>query len=68
VESYTYDGTTSKGVANPANDGSRKGDPYDKSITTPVYGIVFKATDRQSRSMPTASKAWPRAHLRLPTW
>jgi iron complex outermembrane recepter protein len=45
VESYTYDGSTSKGVANPANDGSRKGDPYDKSITTPVYGIVFKATD-----------------------
>lgn len=45
VESYTYDGTTSQGQANLANDGSRKGDPYEESITTPVYGIVFKATD-----------------------
>lgn len=45
VESYTYDGTVSQGQPNLANDGSRKGDPYEESITTPVYGIVFKATD-----------------------
>lgn len=45
VENYLYDGTTSNGVANPANDGSRNGDPYEKGVTTPVYGIVFKATD-----------------------
>lgn len=45
VENYTYDGTTLNGVANPANDGSRNGPAYVKSVTTPVYGIVFKATD-----------------------
>ncbi|HDS1681777.1 TPA: TonB-dependent siderophore receptor [Pseudomonas putida] len=41
VENYFYDGTSKL----PSADGSRNGDPYDKSITTPVYGIVFKATD-----------------------
>ncbi|HCV40486.1 MAG TPA: TonB-dependent siderophore receptor [Pseudomonas sp.] len=41
VENYSYDGTSRL----PSADGSRNGDPYDKSITTPVYGIVFKATD-----------------------
>lgn len=41
VENYFYDGTSRL----PSADGSRNGDPYDKSITTPVYGIVFKATD-----------------------
>lgn len=48
VENYTYDGTTLNGVANPANDGSRNGPAYVKSVTTPVYGIVFKATDSVS--------------------
>lgn len=48
VENYTYDGTTLNGEANLANDGSRTGKPYDKGITTPVYGIVFKATDSVS--------------------
>lgn len=48
VENYTYDGTTFNGVANPANDGSRSGPAYVKSVTTPVYGIVFKATDSVS--------------------
>ncbi|MBD8710325.1 TonB-dependent receptor, partial [Pseudomonas sp. CFBP 13711] len=42
-----YDGTTSNGVANPANDGSRTS-LYDESITTPVYGIVYKPTDTVS--------------------
>lgn len=41
VENYFYDGTSKL----PSADGSRNGDPYDKSITTPVYGFVFKATD-----------------------
>lgn len=41
VENYFYDGTSKL----PSGDGSRNGDPYDKSTTTPVYGIVFKATD-----------------------
>lgn len=41
VENYTYEGTTSGGVANPKNDGSRSA-MYDESITTPVYGIVYK--------------------------
>ncbi|QXH45246.1 TonB-dependent siderophore receptor [Pseudomonas xanthosomatis] len=45
MENYKYDGSTFEGVANPANDGSRKDQPYDKGVTTPVYGIVFKATD-----------------------
>lgn len=44
VENYLYDGTTSNGVANPANDGSRSS-IYDEAITTPVYGIVYKPTD-----------------------
>ncbi|MFF7708893.1 TonB-dependent siderophore receptor [Pseudomonas sp. NPDC007930] len=44
VENYSYDGTTSNGVANPANDGSRTS-LYDESVTTPVYGIVYKPTD-----------------------
>ncbi len=47
VENYSYDGTTSNGVANPANDGSRTS-LYDESITTPVYGIVYKPTDTVS--------------------
>lgn len=47
VENYLYDGTTSGGVANPANDGSRSA-LYDKGITTPVYGIVYKPTESVS--------------------
>jgi iron complex outermembrane receptor protein len=47
VENYSYDGTTFNGVANPANDGSRTS-LYDESITTPVYGIVYKPTDTVS--------------------
>jgi iron complex outermembrane receptor protein len=47
VENYSYDGTTSNGAANAANDGSRTS-LYDKSITTPVYGIVYKPTDTVS--------------------
>ncbi|MFJ2986159.1 MULTISPECIES: TonB-dependent receptor [unclassified Pseudomonas] len=45
VENYFYDGTTPNSATNPSKDGSRNGDPYEKSVTTPVYGIVFKATD-----------------------
>ncbi|MCI0915234.1 TonB-dependent receptor [Pseudomonas putida] len=45
IENYFYDGTTFNGVANPANDGSRNGPAYEKGVTTPVYGIVYKATD-----------------------
>ncbi|QXH49829.1 TonB-dependent siderophore receptor [Pseudomonas fakonensis] len=41
VENYYYDGTST----NPSLDGSRNGAPYDKGVTTPVYGIVYKATD-----------------------
>ncbi|OCR25949.1 TonB-dependent receptor [Pseudomonas syringae] len=44
VENYLYDGSTSNGLANPANDGSRSS-IYDEAITTPVYGIVYKPTD-----------------------
>jgi iron complex outermembrane receptor protein len=44
VENYLYDGSTSSGRANPANDGSRSS-IYDEAITTPVYGIVYKPTD-----------------------
>jgi iron complex outermembrane receptor protein len=44
VESYSYDGTTSGGVPYGNNDGSRSA-LYDKSITTPVYGIVYKPTE-----------------------
>jgi len=44
VENYLYDGSTFNGLANPANDGSRSA-LYDESITTPVYGIVYKPTD-----------------------
>lgn len=44
VENYKYEGTTSNGVANPANDGTRSA-KYDEAITTPVYGIVYKPTD-----------------------
>lgn len=44
VENYLYDGSTSSGRANPANDGSRSS-IYDESITTPVYGIVYKPVD-----------------------
>ncbi|PVZ20619.1 MULTISPECIES: TonB-dependent siderophore receptor [unclassified Pseudomonas] len=39
VQSYSYDG--------PVTDGSRTA-LYDKAITTPVYGIVYKATDTLS--------------------
>ncbi|WP_313298023.1 TonB-dependent siderophore receptor [Pseudomonas sp.] len=45
VENYFYDGTTPATPSNPSKDGSRNGEPYSESITTPVYGIVFKATD-----------------------
>lgn len=47
VENYSYDGTTSNGVANPANDGSRSS-IYDEAITTPVYGIVYKPVESVS--------------------
>jgi iron complex outermembrane receptor protein len=40
VENYLYD----DGVATSANDGSRSA-LYDESITTPVYGIVYKPTE-----------------------
>lgn len=44
VEGYSYDGTTRAGVPNnPYPDGSRTS-LYDESITTPVYGIVYKPT------------------------
>lgn len=41
VENYTYEGTTSGGKAYGNADGSRSA-MYDESITTPVYGIVYK--------------------------
>lgn len=41
VENYTYEGTTSGGKSYGNNDGSRSA-IYDDSITTPVYGIVYK--------------------------
>lgn len=47
VENYKYDGTTSNGVANPANDGSRS-TLYDEAVTTPVYGIVYKPVESVS--------------------
>ncbi len=47
VESYSYDGTTFGGVPYGDNDGSRTA-LYDKSITTPVYGIVYKPTESVS--------------------
>ena len=47
VENYSYDGSTSGGIPNPANDGSRTS-LYDKAVTTPVYGIVYKPTDTLS--------------------
>lgn len=47
VENYKYDGTTLNGAANLANDGTRS-TLYDESITTPVYGIVFKPVDSVS--------------------
>ncbi|WP_311971271.1 TonB-dependent siderophore receptor [Pseudomonas baltica] len=40
VENYAYESTTGEG-------GSRS-DMYDKGITTPVYGIVYKLTDNVS--------------------
>nr|WP_258197847.1 TonB-dependent siderophore receptor [Pseudomonas capeferrum] len=48
VENYFYDGTFPNSPTNPSKDGSRSGAPYDESVTTPVYGIVFKATDSVS--------------------
>ncbi|HKS15463.1 MAG TPA: TonB-dependent siderophore receptor [Pseudomonas sp.] len=48
VENYFYDGTFSATRPAPSKDGSRNGAPYDKSITTPVYGIVFKPSDSVS--------------------
>lgn len=42
VENYSYDGTSFND-----SDGSRTS-IYDKSITTPVYGIVYKPTDSVS--------------------
>ncbi|WP_369987271.1 TonB-dependent receptor [Pseudomonas xanthosomatis] len=45
VENYYYDGTWPVTASRPYRDGSRNGEPYDKGVTTPVYGIVFKATD-----------------------
>ncbi|MCO8160558.1 TonB-dependent siderophore receptor [Pseudomonas sp. 21LCFQ010] len=47
VENYLYDGTSSNGVINPANNGSRSS-LYDESITTPVYGIVYKPVESVS--------------------
>ena len=47
VENYSYEGTTSGGVPYGNNDGSRTS-LYDESITTPVYGIVYKPTDTVS--------------------
>ncbi|MGV8921513.1 MAG: TonB-dependent receptor [Pseudomonas sp.] len=41
VENYSYEGTTLAGVPYGNNDGSRTA-LYDDSITTPVYGIVYK--------------------------
>ena len=44
VESYSYDGATRTGrPIDPYPDGSRTS-LYDESITTPVYGIVYKPT------------------------
>jgi iron complex outermembrane receptor protein len=47
VENYTYEGTTSGGVPYGNNDGSRSA-LYNDSITTPVYGIVYKPIDTVS--------------------
>ncbi|WP_341963685.1 TonB-dependent siderophore receptor [Pseudomonas sp. RC10] len=47
VENYTYEGTTSGGVPYGNNDGSRSA-LYDDSITTPVYGIVYKPIESVS--------------------
>lgn len=46
VESYSYDGGTLNG-APLANDGSRSA-LYDQSVTTPVYGIVYKPSQSVS--------------------
>lgn len=48
MQSYSYDGSGPVTPGRPSTDGSRSGDPYDKSITTPVYGVVFKASDSVS--------------------
>lgn len=48
VENYYYDGTWPVSASRPYRDGSRNGEAYDKSVTTPVYGIVFKPTDSVS--------------------
>jgi iron complex outermembrane receptor protein len=47
VENYSYEGTTNAGRPYGNNDGSRTS-LYDESITTPVYGIVYKPTDTVS--------------------
>lgn len=45
VEGYSYDGTSTAGIPNvPGTDGSRTA-IYDESITTPVYGIVYKPAE-----------------------
>ncbi|MFB4393351.1 MULTISPECIES: TonB-dependent receptor [unclassified Pseudomonas] len=48
IENYFYDGTFPVTPTSPFRDGSRNGPAYSESITTPVYGIVFKATDSVS--------------------
>jgi iron complex outermembrane receptor protein len=48
VEGYSYDGATKEGEPTiPYPDGSRT-TLYDESITTPVYGIVYKPTESVS--------------------
>ncbi|MDO7910584.1 TonB-dependent receptor [Pseudomonas monteilii] len=48
VENYFYDGSWTATSSVSTQDGSRKGEPYDEGITTPVYGLVFKPTDSVS--------------------
>jgi iron complex outermembrane receptor protein len=42
VEGYSYDGTSRGGVPNPDGTTGNRTSLYDESITTPVYGIVYK--------------------------
>ena len=47
VEGYSYEGMNFLGTSLPGNDGSRT-TKYDQSITTPIYGVVYKLTDEIS--------------------